>query len=126
MKENSTILSTTLEEEDSDEDYIDKDLDEDDDDGDSDEDDDDEDDEIVYIDEDESDFPLLPGEGKINSHQVEEWQLLLTGNKAVPNALARPRVTRSERVSRGSNKRQRANGSRLSDTKTISPGYRAL
>ena len=68
MKENSTILSTTLEEEDSDEDYID----EDDDDGDSDEDDDDENDGIVYIDEDESDVPLLPAEGKFGSHQVEE------------------------------------------------------
>ena len=124
QRENSTILSTTLEEEDSDEDYIDGDLDEDHDDGHSD--DDDGDDGIVYIDEDESDVPLFPGEGKIGSHQVEEWQMLLTGDKAVPHALARPRVTRSERVSRGLNKRQRANGSRLSDTKTISPGYRAL
>ena len=51
---------------------------------------------------------------------------MFTGNKAVPHALARPRGTRSERVSRGLNKRQRANGRRLSDTKTIIPGYRAL
>ena len=111
-KENETILSSVLPEDESDEDYADE------------ESDDSEDDEvidgehdIIYIDDDEVDIPSLPGESKIDSAQVDAWASSLPGNKAVPHRLARERIVRSEAKTRGMNKRQRLNGSRSSDTK---------
>ena len=78
-KENKTILSSLLPEDESDEDYVDE------------ESDDSEDDEvidgeheIIYIDDDEVDIPSLPGESKIDSAQVDAWAGSLPGNKAVP------------------------------------------
>ena len=110
-KENKTILSSVLPEDESDEDYVDE------------ESDDSVDDEvidgeheIIYIDDDEVDIPSLPGESKIDSAQVDAWAGSLPGNKAVPHRLARE-IVRSEEKSRGMNKRQRLNGSRSSDTK---------
>ena len=82
-----------------------------------------EDDDLEYVDERESDFPAKPGE-TIDSSQVKAWTQLLHGNQPVPHILARERVIRIDRPSRGLNKRQRSHGSRSSDTKTISAGFR--
>ena len=73
-KENKTILSSVLPEDESDDDYVDE------------ESDDSEDDEvidgeheIIYIDDDEVDIPSLPGESKIDSAQVDAWARRLPG-----------------------------------------------
>ena len=56
------------------------------------------------------------------------WQGLLGSIKAVPHALARERerVVRSKQPSKGSNKRQRIEGCRSSDTKHVSPASRVV
>eukprot|EP00596_Hydrurales_sp_CCMP1899_P005209 CAMPEP_0119035962 /NCGR_PEP_ID=MMETSP1177-20130426/3286_1 /TAXON_ID=2985 /ORGANISM="Ochromonas sp, Strain CCMP1899" /LENGTH=724 /DNA_ID=CAMNT_0006994953 /DNA_START=56 /DNA_END=2227 /DNA_ORIENTATION=- len=103
----------------------------DDDEDDSDEDYDDEDVECEELDEDDGEDYIdddeeidLPDDGEIDSQKVKEWQLLLTGNKAVPHALARERVTKRDRPSRGLNKRTREVGVNKSDTPSISASFR--
>ena len=69
-------------------------------------------------------MPAFPCEISIDSTQVDAWHSLLGGNKAVPHVLSRERVIILKQACRGLNKRQRIQGSRTSDTKTISPAAR--
>ena len=95
-KENNTIISSVLPEDESDEDYVDEESDDEVIDGEH---------EIIYIDDDEVDIPSLPGESKIDSAQVDAWARRLPGNKAVPHGLARERIVRSQERTRGMNRR---------------------
>ena len=109
-KVKETIVSTKVDDDDLDSDYCEEDYS------------DSEDDDIESVDEQESDFPALPGD-TFDSSQVKAWTQLLQGNQPVPHILARERVIRIDRPSRGLKKRQRSQGSRSSDTKTISAGF---
>ena len=98
-RENPTILTSTIREEDveSDENYENEET------SDSGDDDVGDDDDVIYIDDDEIDVPALPGKVIIDSEQVAAWQGLFVGDKAVPHALAGESVVRAKQPSRGSN-----------------------